>query len=231
VHERALLFVVLHAFPHPPQLATVVVAVSHPSICKLRLQSANPPAHVPLHMPPPHVRVAMLLVEHWTLQPPQLFGSVDAITSHPFVCLFMSQSRAPLTHMPLHTPPAHVRVAMLLLEQLTLHPPQLFGSVAVSFSQPSVSLSALQSLVPLAHAPLQMPPAHVGVGTLFVEQTLPTHPPQWFGSVLTLISQPSVSLSPLQSAYPLLQAPTHCPAAHTREMLFPEHDLPTHAPQ
>ena len=34
------------------------------------------------------------------------------------------------------------------------HEPQLFGSVPVSVSQPSVSLFELQSLVPLAQAPI-----------------------------------------------------------------------------
>jgi hypothetical protein len=63
---------VLQTIPHPPQLMTsVAVFLSHPSVCLLLLQSAKGIAHVPLHMPPPQVRLAMPLLEHTVGHAPQ----------------------------------------------------------------------------------------------------------------------------------------------------------------
>ena len=91
MHERAVFVVVLHARPQPLQFVIVVIGVSQPFACRLFKQSAKPPTHAPLHVPPPHVRVAMFTPEQTTLQPPQLFGSVDVLMLQPFCCFVLSQ--------------------------------------------------------------------------------------------------------------------------------------------
>src|SRR6478672_3071151 len=61
-------------------------------------------------------------------------------------------------------------------------------------------------------------------------QTLP-QAPQLLGSVLRFVSQPSISLAPLQSAKPLAQAPLQTPLAQVRVgMLLPLQAVPQ-APQ
>src|SRR5438876_948084 len=115
---------------------------------------------------------------------------------------------------------------MLLLEQTAAQPPQLFLSLVVLTSQPSVCLLPSQSAKPEAHVPLQAPLTHATDDRLFVEQTIP-QPPQLLGSLLRLVSQPSDCLSPLQSAKPLLHAPLHDPPAHVgMAMLRLEHTRP-----
>jgi hypothetical protein len=74
---------------------------------------------------------------------------------------------------------------------------QLLG-VPSWVSQPSVCLLPLQSWKPVAHAPLQEPEPHVGAGMWLIEHTVP-QPPQLFGSVPRLISQPFACLLPSQS--------------------------------
>ena len=56
-------------------------------------------------------------------------------------------------------------------------------------------------------------------------------PPQWARSPLMPVSQPSASLSPLQSANPSRQAPAQIPPSQVRvSMLLDAHDAP-HCPQ
>jgi len=84
---------------------------------------------------------------HGLLQPLQCDGSFFVFVSQPFVSLLPSQSRNPETQVPLQTPAAQVRVAMLLLEQ-DWQPPHEFGSVAkllVLRSQPFDCLLPSQS--------------------------------------------------------------------------------------
>jgi hypothetical protein len=81
--------------------------------------------------------------------------------------------------------------------------PQLLASLERFVSQPSVSRSPLQSPKPAWQAPLQTPCVHVGVATLFEEQTRP-QPPQLLGSVSRAISQPWWAFWS-QSAKPALQ--------------------------
>src|SRR5439155_1661195 len=80
------------------------------------------------------------------------------------------------THVPLQTPPAHVRVPMWLAEQTMPHPPQLSGSFAVSTLQPFSCLVLSQFVVPAAQDPLHAPLAHVRVGMLLPEHTVPQAP-------------------------------------------------------
>jgi len=89
------------------------------------------------------------------------------------------------------------------------HVPQFCVLVAVLVSQPSVCLFALQSPHPLAHVPLHVPLKQLAVTWLVEHGTL--HAPQFDSSVAVLISHPSMSLSPLQSAYPLAHAPLQTP--------------------
>jgi hypothetical protein len=82
-----------HDAPHAPQLAVLeAMFVSQPFVCLLPSQSANPAAHVPLHVPLVQARVAMLLGEQVLPQTPQLLTSVPVAVSQPFVCLLPSQS-------------------------------------------------------------------------------------------------------------------------------------------
>jgi hypothetical protein len=230
LHDRAVFVVVLHASPQPLQLLVVVIDSSHPSLCLFTSQSPKPLAHAPLHTLPPHVREAMLFAEQTVPQPPQLFGSVDVVISQPSLCLLVSQSAVPAMQFPLHTPPPHVRVAMLLFEQTVPHPPQLFGSVPVAISHPFVFLLASQSVKPAVQVPLQTPPPHVRVAMLLFEQEDP-HVPQLFGSVAVLISQPFVCLLASQSVVPATHVPLQTPPEHVRDaMLLPEHTMP-HPPQ
>src|SRR5579859_2700158 len=83
------------------------------------------------------------------------------------------------------------------LAQTLAHMPQLLASVLRFASHPSVSLLLLQS----PKAPLQGPPAQLGVAMLFDEQTLP-QPPQLVLSVLALIGQPTIAMLFVQLAKP-----------------------------
>jgi hypothetical protein len=70
--------------PHAPQLATEFDRLaSHPSDCRLLLQSANPTEHVPLQKPPEHAGAGTWFDEHAIPQPPQFAASLAIPTSHP----------------------------------------------------------------------------------------------------------------------------------------------------
>ena len=93
-----------------------------------------------------------------------------------------------------------------LVTQLLPQPPQFAMSLSVSLSQPSAD-ELLQS----AHAPLHAPiwhapaPSHDPVAfSYFVVQSFP-HVPQFVALTSVSTSQPSVRMSPLQSA----QLPVH----------------------
>src|SRR5262245_45698052 len=99
----------------------------------------------------------------------------------------------------------------------------------IATSHPFDCLLPSQSPSPLSHAPLHMPPPHVGVVMWLLEQTRP-HAPQLAALALVLSSQPSLCLLLLQSEKPALQAPLHMPPAQLRVMLLLEQTVP-HAPQ
>src|SRR5262245_27563829 len=94
-------------------------------------------------------------------------------------------------------------------------------SAAVFFSQPSVSLSLLQSVKPRLQTALHIPAAQVGLVMLLLEHTLP-QPPQFLLSVWLLISHPSLRLSLLQSRKPALHMPVHMLAEQVLARLLPE---------
>src|SRR5207253_1026084 len=102
----------------------------------------------------------------------------------------LSQSAKPALQVMLHAPIVQAGVPFTD-EQVLAHEPQWLTSLAMLTSQPSFG-SPLQSANPASHATtLQTPPPHAGVawGSM---QALP-HIPQFFTSVLRLISQPSVT--------------------------------------
>jgi hypothetical protein len=184
---------------HPPQLSgSVVGLISHPSDSLLALQSRYGTVHVPLQVPDPQVRVAMLLDEQTLPHPPQWLASLVTVVSQPSVCLLLLQSAEPPLHVPLHAPDPHVRVAMWLFEQTIPQALQLSGSVRPSFSHPFVSLSVSQSRKPAVHVPLHVPSEQVLVAMLFDEQTVPQEL-QLSALAARFVSQPSFALW-LQSA-------------------------------
>jgi hypothetical protein len=98
-----------------------------------------------VQLPAAHAEPVTLVPTHACQQAPQLVVLVLRFASQPFACLLPSQSAKPALHVPSHTPAVQVRLAMLLLEHDVPQPPQLFGSVPVFDSQPSLA-SPLQSL-------------------------------------------------------------------------------------
>jgi hypothetical protein len=177
----------------------------------LALQSSNPALQVPVQLPPEQAAVMLLLLQAWP-QPPQCAAVVWMLVSQPSVSLFPLQSPHPESQVPLQVLPEHDGLAMWLLLQAWPQAPQWAGVMVMSVSQPSVRLSVLQSPQPAAHAPVQLPPAHVGVGMWLLLHTRP-HPPQLAALVAGSVSQPSVSLFPLQSDHPVAQVPVQTPAA------------------
>ena len=104
---------------------------------------------------------------------------------------FFEQTQAPATQAP--------------APHFTPQPPQLFGSVVVSNSQPFAGLPS-QSEKPGLQAPSpQALPEHAGSAFGSAAQTLP-QVPQLFASVASATSQPSASAL-LQSSWPKSQAP------------------------
>ena len=199
--------------PQLPQLfaSPLSVLVSQPSLRRLPLQSPNPALQVPLQTPAPQVRVATPFDEQEVPHPPQLFGSAPTLISQPSVRLLPLQSAKFGEHVPLQTPAPHVRVAIPLGEHTTLHPPQLFGLVPISISQPLLGIESQ-----LAKPVLQLAMPHVPAVQLAVPfgaaHTAP-QAPQWpvFDRVST--SQPFAAL-PSQSAKPALQVNPHADEPH-----------------
>lgn len=219
-HVRVCMPAFEQTIPHPPQLlGSVFVSISHPSVFLFALQSALPAAHVPLQTLAAQVRVCIPAFEQAIPHPPQLSALEVVSSSHPFVRLLLSQSPAPVAHVPLHWLFAQVRVCMPPAEQAIPHPPQLSAFVVVSISHPSVNLSLLQSAVPELQAPVQAPPAQAGAEMLLLEQAAPQRP-QFAVSVWRLTSQPFVRLSLSQSPKPESHAPTHCPPSQMGVAMF-----------
>src|SRR5579883_1685929 len=220
-----------HASPQPPQSANVEVrSVSHPSSCRLLLQSPHPLAQVPMQLPPLHVGATTWFDEHTIPQAPQSLRFDELLVSQPSVCLLLLQSAKPELQAPVQTPLVQTGVAMLLFEQTSPHPPQSLTFDEVLVSQPSVCLLLLQSAKPALQAPVQAPLEQTGVAMLLFEQTSP-HPPQSFRFDAVPVSQPSVCLLPLQSAKPALQAPVQTPLVQTGVAMLLFEQTSPHPPQ
>ena len=73
LHAGAGTWLLEQTMPHPPQsVALDATLTSQPSTRLLPLQSRNPAAQAPLHVPPAHVGAGMLLLEQTAPQAPQL---------------------------------------------------------------------------------------------------------------------------------------------------------------
>jgi hypothetical protein len=125
------------AFPHPPQLVTVVaVSTSHPSP-PLPLQSASVPPHVEMPHWPATQFGTPPIDGHWFVQPPQCSTFADVFVSQPFEGS-ESQSSKPAEHLIEQAPSAHVAVP-LFAEHGKPHAEQFFAFVCVFVSQPFLS--------------------------------------------------------------------------------------------
>jgi hypothetical protein len=196
----------LQTFPQLPQLfVSVPVLVSQPS-AELPLQSAVFAGQlVTAHVPAEQIGVPVVDV-HFLPHTPQLLTSLAAKDSHP---LLGSLSQ-------LFQPAEHEATAHVPLEQATFafwswqtrpHRPQLFGSAAVFFSQPSVRL-LLQSVQPVWQVPIpQLPPVQAAVSACAGTEHCVAQLPQRFTSCWRFDSQPSEGLL-LQSAKPVPHEPT-----------------------
>jgi hypothetical protein len=134
--------------------------------------------------------------------------------SHPSPSKSLLQSAQGWTHDPAQTPSAHVTPATFSSEQAFPQAPQWLGFVRVSVSQPSVSLSPLQSSNPGEQEPAQDPAAHAGVATLFVAHETP-QPPQLDGSVVVSTHPRSQQDWPVAQGCPVEQSPTQVPSWQT----------------
>src|SRR5574341_1305314 len=91
--------------PQAPQLfGSLSTGTSQPSVRLLPLQSSQPAAHVPVHVPDAQDGVAMWLLEHAAPHAPQASKSVSRSVSQPFATS-PSQSpksalQAPMAQMP-----------------------------------------------------------------------------------------------------------------------------------
>jgi hypothetical protein len=190
------LFSVEQGAEQAPQLEMVVaMSASQPSFA-LALQSPQPVVHAGTHTPPTQA-VVPCAFEHFTLHPPQLFGSVAVRVSHPLLRL-PSQFEYPPAQTGAHSPLAH-EVVPCWLVHASPQAPQL-ATVVTSVSQPSDGL-VLQSFQPLAQVGAHEPELQATLPCGFT-QTWP-HAPQFETSPATQLSQPSSiapDWGPLQSA-------------------------------
>ena len=129
----------------------------------------------------------------------------------------------------MHTPDVQARVPPVLVGQTTPQPPQLFTSLVVLTSQPSVRRLPLQSAKPALQVPVHALPEHTGVAMLFDEQAIP-QPPQLVELVVVLVSHPLVLL-PSQLPKPAAHTGEHTLATQLVELVpVVAHTVP-HAPQ
>jgi len=128
---------------------------------------------------------------HGTPQPPQLFGSLD-VSTHA-VGLMVGQAVKPIiVQVPPQFVPSHVAVPLVGVGQAVHSGPQEPGSVLLVQVLPQVF--AGQTHIELWHV-------------FGLVHTLPgAQPPQWFESLVVLISQP-FETTVSQSAKPVLHDP------------------------
>ncbi len=198
-HDTVAAWVSVVQFTRLPQsVPQVVVAfrfVSQPLVRLSVSQSAKPELHVPVHAPPEHARV-MLLVEHAMPQAPHAVAVVFVSVSQPSVWRFALQFARPAAQVPLHALDPQVREAMPVALHTVLQAPQLFGSRVVSTQ---VALAPLPQVVSDPQDTWHVPP----------EQNCPAaqafpQAPQFALLLVMFTSQPSAAV-PLQFAKPALQ--------------------------
>lgn len=195
-------FRTVHALPHPPQWATLlVVAVSHPSEAR-PLQLPKPALHAIVHWPSAHDGTPLASLQA-SPQPPQLPTLEAVSTSQPSILSALQSAQAPEQDAIWQVPETQSSTA-LGISQSSPQAPQ-FEVVSRLVSQPlaaRVSQSANPALQPsTVHAPATQPAVPLGA-----EHALP-QPPQLATSPAVLISQPLTgSLS--QSALGAVQLDT-----------------------
>ncbi len=201
---------VLHGLAQPPQLFGSVLRLISQPFAALWSQSSKPVSHDVTEQANPvlvllHASVAWVVLQ--TLpHAPQLLVVVVAV-SQPFTAL-PSQSAKPGAHVILHVEATQVPVPPLWLHALP-HAPQLLGSFVRLISQPLAGFASQSAKPALQAATAHFEAAHVSVAS-FVLHASP-QPPQFFGSLVVLTSQPFAGL-PSQSAVP---AVLHADTAHT----------------
>ena len=196
---------------------------SQPSCRGFMLQSRNEPEHTMLQAPPTQLAAPFAWL-HAAPQPPQLLASVPVFCSQPLFGL-PSQSVKPLEQLGAHSSPTHAVVPFMFVHT-TPQPPQ-FEVVFSGTSQPFAaerSQSAKPELQPVStHAP----PWHVPL-PFGNEHTWP-QPPQFSGSLLMSVSQPSLGFAS-QSRKPVAQMGAHTPIEQLVVPCMFVHPLP-HEPQ
>jgi hypothetical protein len=213
----------VHATPQPPQLASEVRAVSHPSTSDM-LQLPQPASQLETaQVPVVHVSVEFGRTQAVPQVPQSVTVRMDV--SQPLESM-LSQSSRPTLQLPMLQTPVEQSAVANAREHVIPQPPQ-FASVRVLVSQPSATLP-LQSAQPalhetISHVPVvQLPLAFAGA------HAIPQAPQ--LVSVLTRVSHP-LALMPSQLPYPTAQSVSvHAPVAQEAVPFGNEHGIP-HPPQ
>ena len=183
----------LHAWPHAPQLVTLVARFASHPFTGLPSQLPNPPLQVGTQVPAVHV-VVPLTLWHAVPQAPQLETFVFRFASHPFPPAFPSQLPKPAEHAIAQAPSEQLALPFAPLHTVP-QPPQFVALVSVAVSHP-FGLFESQLPQPEVQAPrvqaldTQEAPAWAKLHTLpqdpqfdalfvrFVSQPLPALPSQ-----------------------------------------------------
>ena len=201
---RAVVFVVEHSPPHPPQLKTSFpVLVSQPSL-GLSLQSPKLDEQLGTQAPPTHDVEPLGLVQV-TPHALQALTLVDTLVSQPSSidpgCGPLQSAKLPL-QLKLQRPPLHTRPVALAVEHGWLHAPQCNTLPSVLISQPVVT-NPSQSSNPASHE--------------VIPQTLPLHDPVAFCGSHGVLQAPQCALDVVRSvSQPFARLPSQLPrpAAH-----------------
>jgi hypothetical protein len=183
----------VHCLPHAPQLLVLVLMLVSQPFAVLASQSLNPELQLGVQFPLRQLVVPLAFVQV-APQVPQLVALVLMLVSQPLLGL-PSQSAVPAAHTGTQAPLTQL-VTPLALMHFTPQPPQLFGSLAVTVSQPFLVLPS-QSIEPALQTGTQAPETHDVVPWGFAQDALQA--PQLLVLVFRLVSQP---LSGLPSQLP-----------------------------
>jgi hypothetical protein len=215
------------AFPHAPQLCTLLVmSTSHP-FAATRSQSPKPASHAATpQAPPAHMGVAFG-VTHALPQKPQLCASEAMFTSQPFAAA-PSQSPKPAKQPYVHAPIAQTPAAFGGEVHALSQAPQWMGEACVFTSQPFAACPSQFPKPASQNSTTHVPAEHPGV-PFGVAHTTP-QPPQFWTSALVGSSQPLLaSLS--QSLKPAEHMNEHIPAEHAGSAFTGAEQALSHAPQ
>lgn len=156
---------VMHAAPHRPQCALLVLRLTSHPLALAPSQSAKPVLHVATrHAPVVHVCVAVFARLHAPPQRPQCVSDVRRSVSQPFVA-FASQLPKFVAHAPTAHAPAMQAAVPLATEHTRPHAPQCVGDAPRLVSHPFAALPS-QSPKPALHVRTHDPDAQVAVWLL-----------------------------------------------------------------